>query len=37
MNEVVECNIKNYVMPKLEPSNPPNDYGLYKDLLQTIL
>tara|TARA_B100000530_G_scaffold329597_1_gene271799 strand:- start:369 stop:1409 length:1041 start_codon:yes stop_codon:yes gene_type:complete len=30
MNEVVNCNIKNYVMPKLEPSNPPNDYGSYK-------
>lgn len=30
MNEIVNCNIKNYVMPKLEPSNPPNDYGLYK-------
>lgn len=30
MNEVVECNIKDYNMPELPPSNPPNDYGLYK-------
>jgi UDP-N-acetyl-2-amino-2-deoxyglucuronate dehydrogenase len=30
MNEVETCNIKNYVMPELPPSNPPNDYGAYK-------
>ncbi len=30
MNEVVECNIKDYQMPVLEPSNPPNDYGHYR-------
>jgi hypothetical protein len=30
MNEIEYCNIKDYVMPELAPSNPPNDYGLYK-------
>ncbi len=30
MNEVVYCNIKDYEMPELEESNPPNDYGAYK-------
>ena len=30
MNEVEACNIKDYVMPILPPSNPPNDYGPYK-------
>jgi predicted dehydrogenase len=30
MNEVETCNIMNYVMPELPPSNPPNDYGAYK-------
>lgn len=30
MNEVEYCNIKDYTMPELAPSNPPNDYGLYK-------
>jgi len=30
MNEVEYCNIKDYTMPELPPSNPPNDYGLYK-------
>jgi predicted dehydrogenase len=30
MNEVVECNIKDYEMPDLPPANPPNDYGSYK-------
>jgi predicted dehydrogenase len=30
MNEVEYCNIKDYNMPELAPSNPPNDYGLYK-------
>ena len=30
MNEVEYCHIKNYIMPELAESNPPNDYGLYK-------
>ncbi len=30
MNEVEYCHIKDYVMPELEASNPPNDYGPYK-------
>jgi UDP-N-acetyl-2-amino-2-deoxyglucuronate dehydrogenase len=30
MNEVEYCHIKNYVMPELAESNPPNDYGPYK-------
>ncbi|MBS1604110.1 MAG: Gfo/Idh/MocA family oxidoreductase [Bacteroidetes bacterium] len=30
MNEVEYCHIKNYSMPVLPPSNPPNDYGPYK-------
>lgn len=30
MNEVEYCNIKDYEMPALAPSNPPNDYGPYK-------
>jgi UDP-N-acetyl-2-amino-2-deoxyglucuronate dehydrogenase len=30
MNEVEHCHIKDHVMPKLEASNPPNDYGAYK-------
>ncbi len=30
MNEVVYCNVKDYEMPQLEPSSPPNDYGGYK-------
>ena len=30
MKEVENCNIENYEMPELEPSNPPNDYGPYK-------
>ena len=30
MNEIEYCNIKDYQMPKLAPSNPPNDYGSYK-------
>ena len=34
MNEVVYCNVKNYEMPELLPSNPPNDYGLYKGSAQ---
>ena len=30
MNEVEYCHIEKYVMPELEASNPPNDYGSYK-------
>lgn len=30
MNDVEVCNIKDYTMPELPPSNPPNDYGNYK-------
>jgi len=30
MNDVEVCNIKDYTMPVLPPSNPPNDYGPYK-------
>lgn len=30
MNEVEYCHIKDYKMPTLEPTNPPNDYGPYK-------
>lgn len=30
MNKVEYCHIKDYVMPELEESNPPNDYGPYK-------
>ncbi len=30
MNEVEYCHIKDYMMPTLEASNPPNDYGPYK-------
>ncbi len=30
MNKVEYCHVKDYVMPELEESNPPNDYGPYK-------
>lgn len=30
MDEVVHCEVKDYTMPQLPPSNPPNDYGEYK-------
>ena len=30
INKVEYCHIKDYKMPELEPSNPPNDYGAYK-------
>jgi predicted dehydrogenase len=30
MNEVEYCHIKDYTMPQLAASNPPNDYGPYK-------
>jgi predicted dehydrogenase len=29
MNEVVYCHVRDYVMPVLPPSNPPNNYGHY--------
>lgn len=34
MNEVAYCHIKDYTMPELAPSNPPNDYGAYKGSAQ---
>ena len=34
MNEVVYCDIKDYVKPELAPSTPPNDYGAYKGSAQ---
>ncbi|MBB3188031.1 Gfo/Idh/MocA family protein [Microbacter margulisiae] len=34
MNEVTYCHVKDYVMPELPASNPPNDYGLYKGSAQ---
>lgn len=30
MNEVEVCNVKDYEMPELAPTNPGNDYGAYK-------
>lgn len=30
MEKVEYCHVKDYVMPELPPSNPPNDYGPYK-------
>lgn len=30
MNEVEYCHIRDYTMPELPPSLPPNDYGHYK-------
>lgn len=30
MNEVVHCDIQDYTLPTLKPTNPPNDYGTYK-------
>ena len=30
MDQVETCQIKNYQMPNLEPTNPGNDYGSYK-------
>lgn len=30
MNEIEYCHIKDYQMPVLEATNPPNDYGPYK-------
>ena len=34
MNEVEYCNVKNYTMPELAPTNPGNDYGAYKGSAQ---
>ena len=34
MNEVKHCHIKDYEMPQLPPTNPGNDYGLYKGSAQ---
>ncbi|MBR1631887.1 MAG: Gfo/Idh/MocA family oxidoreductase [Paludibacteraceae bacterium] len=34
MDKVAYCNIQNYQMPELAPSNPPNDYGMYKGSAQ---
>ncbi|NDV45959.1 gfo/Idh/MocA family oxidoreductase [Paludibacter sp. 221] len=34
MNEVAYCHVKDYEMPELAPSNPPNDYGAYKGSAQ---
>ena len=34
MNEVAYCHVKDYEKPELAPSNPPNDYGLYKGSAQ---
>ena len=34
MNEVTYCHIKDYEMPELSVSNPPNDYGSYKGSAQ---
>lgn len=30
MENVEYCHVKDYSMPELPPSNPPNDYGTYK-------
>lgn len=30
MDEVEYCHIKDYTLPKLDPTNPANDYGAYK-------
>lgn len=30
MNAITHCHIKDYELPKLPPSQPPNDYGDYK-------
>ncbi|RAJ10517.1 putative dehydrogenase [Chitinophaga skermanii] len=34
MNEVEICNIQDYTMPELAPTNPGNDYGAYKGSAQ---
>jgi UDP-N-acetyl-2-amino-2-deoxyglucuronate dehydrogenase len=30
MDEIIHCDIKDYKMPILAPTNPGNDYGAYK-------
>ena len=30
MEKVLHCEIKDYEMPTMKPTNPPNDYGKYK-------
>lgn len=30
MDKVEYCHIKNYTLPNLQPTNPPNDYGPYR-------
>jgi UDP-N-acetyl-2-amino-2-deoxyglucuronate dehydrogenase len=30
MDQVEHCNIKDYTLPSLDPTNEPNDYGAYK-------
>ena len=30
MNKIEYCHVKNYELPELIPTNPPNDYGPYK-------
>ena len=34
MDKVEYCHIENYTLPELAPSNPPNNYGLYKGSAQ---
>jgi predicted dehydrogenase len=34
MNEVLECHIRDYEMPRLAPTNPGNDYGAYRGSAQ---
>jgi predicted dehydrogenase len=34
MNEVLECHVKDYEMPRLASTNPGNDYGVYKGSAQ---
>ena len=34
MDKVEICNVKDYDMPKLAPTNPGNDYGAYKGSAQ---
>jgi predicted dehydrogenase len=34
MNEVLECHVRDYVMPRLAPTNPGNDYGAYRGSAQ---
>lgn len=30
MDQILHCHIKNYELPQLPPTNPPNDYGSFK-------